>query len=228
MTMTCSVLRTNGLFRSFALALLIALLLVPAAQAALLVTIGSTTLSTGGSGSVDVTISSDSGTDLLSLFGFEFRISTLGPTQLDFLSPQSDGQLLDAAYVLAGDSLTVDAGIEIGTVTTTVVPHDTFVGGDATLSGLDIPVPMTPALLVRLDLTSLTALPPVVGDQFFIQLVHGPNTFFLDSGFADLPFSSTNGTVTVVEIPEPAALILQAIAFVVLVAAAIRRQAASI
>jgi hypothetical protein len=210
--------------RSMAFALLaIVLLPLSFAHGSLFVSIDSKTIATGSSGYVDVTIRSDSA-DALAQFGFEFRISTLTPTQLDFVSPQSDAQLTDGAYMFAGDSLAADAGISVGSVTTVVVPNDTYLGGDATLSGLEVPVPALPALLVRLELTTLTSLAPTIGDQFLVELVRGPNTFFQDSEFSDLPFSSTSGTVTIGAIPEPSSLALQAGALLLLMAIASRAQ----
>ena len=55
--------------------------------------------------------------------------------------------------------------------TTTNVPGDTFIGGDATLDSSDVVVGATNLLLVYLPVTTLTALPPDVSDTFTISLV---------------------------------------------------------
>src|SRR5688572_22610863 len=66
-------------------------------SAALVTDVGDASVAPGGATTVDVTISSTlAGGEPLAFFGFEFLISTAGPTQLDFVDPQSDSQLTDA------------------------------------------------------------------------------------------------------------------------------------
>lgn len=183
------------------------LLATDMAHAGLLVSIGSTTIAPGATGSIDVTIESDADLgDLLSLVGFEFRISTGGPTQLDFSSPQADLQLADASYVFFGDSL-AGAFPPVGAVSGTIAPNDTFSGGDATFSGSDVSVGATTRILVRLDFTTKTVLPPVPGDSFSVELIRGPSTSFQDSEFRDVVYQATAGTVTI-GVPEPSGTVL--------------------
>lgn len=179
---------------------------VQTARADLLISIDSANLAPGASTTVDVVVSSDAPLgDELGLFGFEFRISGLGPTRLDFVDPQSDLQLGDANYVFAGDSLAASFP-PVGIVDTTVLPNDTFTGGDATLGGGSITLDATERLLARLEITAATTLPPVIGDSFTIELVAGGFTFFQDDAFNDIDFSSTPGAVTIV--PEPGSNLL--------------------
>lgn len=181
------------------------------AQAVLIVSVGDATLLAGGTGTVDVLIASDSPSgDLVSFLGFEFRVSTGGPTRLEFVNPQSDLQLTDPNYLFAGDSLAA-AFPPVGLVSTTIVPNDTIIGGDATFSGNEINVGSTPVLLARLELTAGTVLPPIPGDTFIIDLVPGALTFFQDNTFTNVQFSSTSGTVTIV-IPEPSSAMLAIVA----------------
>lgn len=177
------------------------------ANAGLFISIANTTIAPGGSGSVDVTVQSDAASgDLLSQFGFEFRISTLGATQLDFANPQGDSELGDATYIFSGDSL-ANTAPPVGAVISVVVPNDAFVGGDATFSGVDVTVGTSARLLARLDLATLTALPPADGDSFSIELIAGQNTFFQDSEFRGIVFQSSAGTITVA-VPEPSGAVL--------------------
>jgi hypothetical protein len=179
---------------------------VHCAEADLLVSIDSANLTPGSSATVDVLVASDEPLgEALGLFGYEFRISGVGPTRLDFVDPQSDLQLLDPNYVFAGDSLAA-AFPPVGIVDTTVLPNDTFVGGDSTFSGGSVTVDATNRLLARLEITAATALPPVVGDTFSIELIAESLTLFQDDSFNDLDFSSTPGTVTIV--PEPSSAVL--------------------
>jgi hypothetical protein len=189
------------------------------AHAALLVSIGSTTITPGGTGSIDVTVESDAALgDLLSLFSFEFRISTGGPTQLDFSNPQGDSQLGELGYVFAGDSLAA-AFPPVGSVSGSIAPNDTFIGGDATFSGSDVSVLATARLLVRLDFTAATVLPPVAGDSFVVELIAGQTTAFQDSEFFDVAYEATTGTVTIVPEPSGAVMVLCGLAFVVILQA---------
>ena len=170
-------------------------------SASLVIEVADAAVAPGGTATVDVTISSTlPGGEPLSNFGFEFLISTAGPTQLDFVDPQSDSQLTQANYVLFGNSL-AEAIPPVGTVGITIVPNDTFVGGDGTADFSDVTVPASGLLLARLNLTTLTLLPPQLGDTFSIALLTGVNTFFGDSEENPIGFSSLAGTVTVV--PEP-------------------------
>lgn len=174
------------------------------ATAGVLISIADALVPEGGVAYVDVSIESDSTAgDPLSIFGFEFRISTAGATQLDFLDPQSDSQLSSGSYMFAGDSL-ADLFPPVGTVGTTVVPNDTYFGGDGTASGGNVLVGALARLMVRLEVTTNTLLPPVAGDQFSIELIPGPNTFFIDSEFNDIAYSSAPGTISIVAVPEPA------------------------
>ena len=183
------------------LILLSTLIASETARADLLISIGSTSITPGGTGSVDVTIESEAPLgDLLSLFSFEFRVNTGGPTQLDFSNPQGDSQLSDADYVFSGDSLAA-AFPPVGAVSGTIAPNDTFIGGDATFSGSDVTVLGTPQLLVRLDFTAATVLPPALNDSFAVELIASQSTAFQDSEFLDVAYEATMGTVTIV--PEP-------------------------
>ncbi len=176
------------------------------AHAGLLIRVGDASLAPGSTGTVDVTIESDSlSGDPLANYGFEFRIGTAGLTRLEFVDPQSDSQLTSPNYVFFGDSAATGV-VAIGTVGTVVVPNDNYVGGDGTLSGNNVNVPIAGRLLAQLDITALTLSPPSLGDTFTIDVILGPNTFLQDQGFNDVEFLTVSGLVTIVPEPTTAAL----------------------
>jgi hypothetical protein len=193
-------------------------------QAGLVVDIGSTTI-TGPTGSVNVTISSNQPSgDSLQNFNFEFLITPAGATasQLAFLSPQNDSEFSNPAYVFATDSFKIDynnanpgAPLTMGNLYSTNYTNDTFIGGDFTNSGNNVTVTESGALLVTLDFTRLTEVPPSVGDTFFVSLVNDPNfTYFQDANGDSISYQSNSGTITIggAAVPEPPSLALLLVA----------------
>jgi hypothetical protein len=201
---------------------------VPAlSQAALIITVEDATVVEGGTASVNVRIRSD-GNDVLQAFGFEFRIASGGATWLEFVNPQPDDQLSVPAYVFFGDSEKEVTGIPVGTVSGGA-PLDTFIGSDITKDLSDMPVIAIRDLLVRLEVTANTTLPPSDGDLFTVSLIpdsnldgssfdfFGGDSSFFQSSFADVPVDIANsdfsGLVTVksasaAAVPEPSSLLL--------------------
>lgn len=179
-------------------------LTVPA-SAEPIITIGNSNIVQGGTGYVDVMIRSDS-SDPLAAFGFDFRISTLGSTRLEFVDPQPYGYLSLGNYVFAGDSY-AHSNPPVGMVSTSNVPNDTFIGGDNTLSGTDVSLDNTWKLLTRLELTANTYLPPEVGNTFAIALEPSGSSFFQDAGGTPIDYSWSPGTVTITPVPEPSTII---------------------
>ena len=164
------------------------------ARAAFVVTIGNATVAAGSATTVDVTISG--GPELLDQFGVEFRIAPFagGPFgDLKFTIPQSNSQLSAPNYVFAGDTL-----LGTGNISTVGAPNDTYIGGDGTLSGAGVTVGPGNSLLIRLDVSALTAL---AGNQFTISLVPSTSTFFFSPNTevnnGVVAFTSTSGLVTV-------------------------------
>jgi hypothetical protein len=174
------------------------------ARADFVVTVPNATVAPGGTVTLDVTIRSTSTpVDRLDAFGFSFQVTTTGPTRLAFTPTQPD-PFTAPNYVLFGVSDDQDNGLPLGTVTTTVTPDDTYVGGDNTPTGVPgVPVAGT-ELLAHLRLTAATALPPRAGDTFTVSLVNNPSfTFFMNDGVV-IPFTATPGRITVAAVPEPA------------------------
>lgn len=173
---------------------------------------------------IDVTIASD-GTDLLQNFGIEFNIATTsGSSSLRFLQPPTpDPTLTIPDYVFFGNSFKfigdppMDPGpFEFGQV----VGDDVYTASDETFDFAN--VTFTEQLLVRLQVTIDDDPPPEDGDMYLVS-VNEANTFFNDTDFNPLDFSTFGGTTTAV--PEPGSLILVAL-FVVGVPAIFRRRTA--
>ena len=175
-------------------------------QASIIVSYSGTSLDIGGSGFVDVFVSSDAaaGTpDLLDSFSAHFRITPIGAapnTGLQFVDPQSDAHLSMPDYLFFGDSLSPPP---LGLVSTTNNQNDTYVGGDATLSGTGVALDSsTPAkLLFRLDLSGVLA---TFGSQYTLQLVNDAGTSFLDTSFNPISVASSAFIpITFTAVPEP-------------------------
>ena len=192
------------------------------ATAEIIVSYSGGSVAPGGTGFVDVLVSSDAlpgAPDELDSFSGHFRISPVGgavSNGLQFVASQSDSQLANPGYVFFNDSLTPPP---IGSVSTSTNTNDTYVGGDATLSGFGVPLHNLSGsfLLYRLDLDAALAN---AGDMFEIELINDPSTDFLDTGFTPLSIdaaSFTPFTVTAA-VPEPSATVLLAIGTVVAVA----------
>jgi len=168
---------------------------VSSASAALIITVGDLKIDPGKTGSVDVTIRSTTGTDLLDIFGAVLQINGPG---LTFVNPPGDTQLADLNYIFNGDSLGLG-----GVILSNANPDDTYFGGDGTVSMAGVLVPTTDSLLLRLDVMASASTKP--GDTFTISLQTGdPDTFFVDPNFAPIDFSTTAGTVTIT--PEPTSI----------------------
>ena len=189
------------------------------AQAGLVLTIGNMNLRPGQTGTLDVTATSEGLPVRLDTFGFEFKITTLsGPDRLEFTTSQTDPYTnAKPAYVFANDRLS--QGVALGNVSSTGgVPNNTYIGGDSTLSGNDVALG-NPSLIAHLTVTTVTGLPPMVGDRFLISLVAGANSYFEDKSVTVLDRSvsgmvSVNSTVAVV--PEPATVVTLSTGLIVL------------
>ncbi|QDV36431.1 PEP-CTERM sorting domain-containing protein [Tautonia plasticadhaerens] len=185
-------------------------LVAATARAELIVSVTDATLTPGGSAVVDVLVAGD-GVAALDLFSIVVRLEGVpGGRRLVFVAPgpgsQTDGQLSDPSYLFAGDS--VFAGGIAGTLADEPNPSDTYIGGDGTLSGSGVLVPMTPTLLTRLQLTGSMADTPIIGDRFRVVVdLLDARSSFLDAALDPIPIRFAGpGIVSVV--PEPSGLAL--------------------
>jgi hypothetical protein len=166
----------------------------------------------GGETDVDVSIRSDSTTDL-SGFQFQFSLSNNGMsgTQLQFVNPQPTAYQSSSNYVFASPS-----GMT-GSVSSpfTTYADVNFTNDPAGFETID----STWHLLARLRLTAATGgLAPLPGETFTLSLAPMPDTafVFVDSNSSNLiPFTneqggdSITGTITVQSpaiVPEPSTL----------------------
>jgi hypothetical protein len=183
-------------------------------HAGILLRYAGSTLPAGGSGFIDVFVSSDAvvgSPDVLDSFSAHFMITPLGGAPgsgLQFVDPQSDSQLGMGNYVFFGDSLTPPP---LGLVSTVTNLNDTYIGGDATFSGAGVSLDSATAekLLFRLDLSAALA---TSGSQYTLRLVNDGGTSFLDPSFGALILdSSAFAPITLTAVPEPATWCLAAV-----------------
>jgi hypothetical protein len=195
----------------------VALLLISSAvsaRAGYNIVIQDQTIPVGGTGYVDVMISSNTpGGDPLQAFNLDFRLGSEGQTRLEFNPEQPDSQLTDFRYLLYGNSMDHDDPghqypMPFGTVSLLFEPNDRLVGGDATADFSDMLVGTTSKLLARLQVDASTGLPPAIGDVFTLSL-DADNSSFQHGNLSNptfVSFSSTTGTITIVPVPEPGVL----------------------
>jgi len=217
------------------LVLLITVFSVPA-RADLVLSIASTTIPQGGTGALDVWLTSNAGPtspDPFNDYGFQLQIN--GPHFLEFAATagQDFSYLNDSRYVFVqpfGFNNSDDwfTGSNGGYVQTVNYPNDTFTGADSTtdLSTVSLTSGSSRLLLAAVSLVAPTNLVDP-GDQYAISLVSG-SAYFDQFGVpgTSIPFSSSPGTVTIApaSVPEPSTLILAAMAAgAVLLAAGLRR-----
>ncbi len=195
------------------------------ARADLVVSIGSPTIPQGGTGTLDVFLTSNassSSPDLLNNYAFTLQIT--GPNELQFSPSQSFAYLSSSQYVFAGDSTNQTTSSAGGTVAMTVYSNDTFVGTDSTSSGnrVSLSSANAPVLLAALTLDATITSP---GDSYAISLIPSSgngsmsssiHTFFDVVDFSNtgletsaVPFASMPGTVTIsaASVPEPSSII---------------------
>jgi hypothetical protein len=209
---------------------------VPARAGDLIISIGNASVAQGGTGTVDVLLTSTASSqaaDLINNYAFQLQITNNGAdnTQLAFSGNQDFGYIsnttLNPAYLFLGNSFAAQPPpTPVGSPGQTVYPNDTFTGTDSTFSGN--PVSLSSGntyLLASLTVTTLTGASPVIGDAFTISLVPtsgtgslspNTNTYFDNFDFNNsgtelsaTPFTSTSGTVNIVSaaVPEPASII---------------------
>lgn len=198
----------------------------------IIVQVQNASITSGGTGFVDVLISS-TGTDNLYSAGYDFQIFGLqGNGSLIFrpsfnpLSPLDPSNQTNSeqavnspnAYVFLGDT-------DAANFYAIQDPSETrMLGGDSTLSTNNISLTSTQLLLARLEIQHVTGTPlAAIGDTFTIALVNNDNvtpvdltddsTLFQDNGFNPLTFAAGSdpsaflnvGTVTITAaaVPEP-------------------------
>ena len=187
-----------------------------------LVEMGNASIAAGGTGFVDVWISSTTGTDSLSSAAYEFKITGSATNgSLEFSSSQLDSEQAESDYVFFPDT---DAA-NFFAVPDAVDPTG-LLGGDSIASSGPpaITLTSTKKLLARLELVHNSGSPVnAIGDQFTISLIttnpllpsdpgYDPladSSLFLDDNFAALSIASASfsgsGTISITSaaVPEP-------------------------
>jgi len=216
------------------LAVLLPLFAAPA-QAGFMISIGSPTIPQGGTGTLDVFLTSNaspSSPDPLNNYAFTLQIT--GPNELQFSPTQSFDYLTSSQYVYAGESTAQMTSSPAGTVATTVYGNDTFVGFDSTSSGNPVSLSSanTPVLLAALTLDATITSP---GDSYTLSLIpasgngmmsSSSQTYFDVYNFVTggetsiVLFTSTPGIVTIsaASVPEPASIVSGLTALLILAA----------
>ncbi len=197
----------------------IAIVLVASAasvQAAIVVTVSDVNVGVGDSAWVDVFVESDQvGGESYAFAGYDFLITPVAPTasQLAFVNPQPNAYTTQANYLFFGDSLA-----PAGVTSTSTTPNDRYVDSGSTQDG-GLTLYATPLtsqrLLVRLQVTTATGLPPSVGDSFDVTFNQDPNFSFITADIVGTPLafdfanSKLFGRVNVVSaVPEPSSFAL--------------------
>jgi len=193
-------------------------------RADLVVDVLDASIESKGTGSVEVRISSTS-VDPISLFGYEFKITSMAGAvgDLRFTNPQILTEQAVADYVFFGDT----DSFAISSDPQNSPAFDSIVGGDGTFSGDDVTINVATVLLARLDiehvLPGATSADVADGSQWAISLRNTIDTFFEDSNFnpVDIQASSFgavgSGTITVfaATIPEPSSTIMLTASFII-------------
>lgn len=182
-------------------------------QAAIVVTVSDVSIGVSDNAWIDVFVESDQlGGESYALAAYDFRITPVAPTatQLAFVNPQPSAYTTEANYLFVGDSFGPSGGTSM--VTT---PNDRYGDSDAT-SGPGLAVYATPLtsqrLLVRLQVTTTTGLPPGVGDSFDVTFNQDPIFSFITPDIFGAPlafdFASSKLVGRVNVVPEPSGFAL--------------------
>jgi hypothetical protein len=190
-----------------------------AALGGVIVEVGNASIAAGGTGFVDVWISS-TGTDLLSSAAYEFKITGSATNgALEFSSSQLASEQGEPDYVFYPDT---DAANFFAAPDAVAPTH--LLGGDSiAMSGpTAITLTSTKQLLARLELVHVSPV-NAIGDQFTISLINtnpllpsdpgydplADSSLFLDDNFTPLSIASASfsgsGTISITSaaVPEP-------------------------
>ncbi len=231
------------------LAAVLACLMALPARAGLVISVGSTSINQGGTGSINVYLSSTANPampDQINDYTFTLQITANTVGDLAFSETQSFAYLSSPQYVFYNDSADYIAGMNSpppvgGTPFTSIYNNDSFVGFDNTNSFNPVSL-STASGQVLLATLNLDATITSVGESFTVALVPsfgsgsqtgGASSYFnvVDSGFNELsatPFTSTSGTVSIIAsaIPEPASIVCALTGFLISASWYARRRSA--
>ena len=217
------------MLRFVSLTVLFLTVVSPTTRADIIIDVQDAMITAGGSGWVDVFISSSDGSDTLDFANYDFAISVVGvpASTLQFSNPQDLTETGFFNYVFAGDADAI-------TVVTLNNSQYAAYAGTLLFLGVDLTTSPSTALLARLEVESVLGPGQTAaqanGEQFEISLLSSANTLFQDENGNDLTIdgsSFTNtGLITIqatAAVPEPGSLALCAIGAAVM-AYRMRRQ----
>lgn len=192
------------------------------ARAALVISFVDATVAPGGSGHVDVLVSSD-GTDTFQNYFLDFVVG--GPTHsaepINFVASMSPApQLLatDPGYIFLGDSAEVAFPFGVDTLVTnpaTPFANDLINVADETFSGDDRKIASTDSnplyLLARLNFEA--PVNATIGSTYSVSLDEFTSVFVDSDELPIFDFTSSPGTITIgaAAVPEPSGVALLAI-----------------
>ncbi|MDE3165955.1 MAG: hypothetical protein KGN36_09125 [Acidobacteriota bacterium] len=169
------------------------------ARAGVVVTVGSATVSAGGSGSFDITLA-NTGASAQNIAGFGLAIATTDP---DITFTGADFSTL-LPYVFAGDSWDVANGFAF----VTSAPGQTLSASDLSNSGTGNDIAAATSVGLARVLFSVSG--GATAGAFPVTLTAYPATSLNDSTFANVPFTSVDGSITIqagTAVPEPSAFL---------------------
>jgi hypothetical protein len=208
---------------------LLAVFVAAPVRAGLVVSIDSTTVAAGGTGSVEVDVTNNGNSSVaINTYAIQLVIAPTNGTltQLAFSVPTALqlGYLSDSNYIFVNNSFAALPPPFVGLPASTIYNYDTFNATDSTISGNPVSIAVGQTyLLALLPITTLTQLDPQAGDTFSVSLNPSSGTGSNDGGLAStyfdvldsnnnetsyVPFTSTSGTVTIspAAVPEPSTL----------------------
>jgi len=208
----------NRSIQAFAFAIILLGLSATRARADLNIALSDVTLAPGGTGTMDITVTSNSSVTL-SLFSLTLQITQMpGTTSFLTFTGGVDPPYSNSNYVFSNQSFNSDFGQPFWAPPfTTVYTNDSISGGDSADPTVG-PGYVTITGTLLLATVQFQALGTNPGDQFQISLVpptYDPSnvsTQFDDQNGALLNYTSTGGTVTITSVvPEPSSLTVVAL-----------------
>ena len=203
--------------QGFAFGIIVVGLTATSVRADLTVTLTDATVAPGGTGTVDINVTSTNGTDTLSAFNLELLITGVGTPAANLHFSSGIDQPVpygNPDYVFAGESSNNDLSLPLWSDPTNPPTYNVITGGDSDDGNGSTPgyvtIPSTPGAPRTYLATVQFSLPPgagTPGDQYNISLVNDPGqTYFDDPCNNPLQYTANEATVTIASVPEPSTL----------------------
>jgi len=204
----------NRSIQALAFAIVLLGLTAARARADLAISLDNVTVAPGGTGTMDIFVTSNNN-DPLSLFSLTLQITQMPGTTSFLTFTGGVDPYNNPNYVFSGESFNVNNGIPFwGLPFPTIYTNDSISGGDAANPlGAFVTIPSTAggpnSLLATVQFQALGTNP---GDQFLISVVSATTEFDDQNGNPLTINSITGGTVTITSVvPEPSSLTVVAL-----------------